>query len=101
MSPGGCHEYYQVVVFPLFLACFFTVANTDVNINTATKQELITGLKNIGPSKAQSIVEFREKFGNFHNIEDLEEVSGIGPATIELNREILTVGEQKNQTTKK
>ncbi|EDN75239.1 DNA uptake protein ComE1, partial [Mannheimia haemolytica PHL213] len=36
--------------------------------------------------KAQAIVDYRTKNGNFKNIEQLAEVSGIGQATVEKNR---------------
>jgi competence protein ComEA len=35
-----------------------------VNINTATKEELST-LKGIGESKAQAIIDYRKKHGDF------------------------------------
>lgn len=55
---------------------------TKVNINTATLKELIT-LSGIGESKAQAILEYRTKNGNFKTLEDLKKVSGIGEAAYE------------------
>lgn len=57
----------------------------QVNINTATAEELAKVLTGIGISKAQKIVEYREKFGAFVSIEQLKEVSGIGQATLDKN----------------
>ncbi len=57
----------------------------QVNINTATAEELTKGLIGIGMSKAQKIIEYREKFGPFISIEQLKEVSGIGQATLDKN----------------
>lgn len=51
--------------------------NAKVNINTAQQTELET-LPGIGPSLAQRIIEYRETNGNFQNIEDLQNVKGIG-----------------------
>ena len=48
-----------------------------ININKATQIELET-LTGIGPSIAEKIIEYREKNGNFKNIEDIKNVSGIG-----------------------
>lgn len=57
----------------------------QVNINTATAEELAKVLTGIGISKAKKIVEYREKFGSFVSIEQLKEVSGIGQATLDKN----------------
>jgi competence protein ComEA len=48
-----------------------------VNINVATAEELQT-LPGIGPSKAETIIAYREENGGFDSIEDLMNVSGIG-----------------------
>ncbi|MFA9489317.1 MULTISPECIES: ComEA family DNA-binding protein [unclassified Mannheimia] len=61
--------------------------NTNVvNINTASTAELQDKLVGIGEKKAQAIVDYRTKNGNFKSIEQLAEVSGIGQATVEKNR---------------
>lgn len=48
-----------------------------VNINTATKEELMT-IKGIGESKADGIIRYREENGNFKTIEDIKNIEGIG-----------------------
>lgn len=53
-----------------------------VNINTAGIEELCT-LKRVGPSLAQKIIDYRTAHGPFKTIEELDNVSGIGPALIE------------------
>lgn len=58
-----------------------------VNINTASADELATLLKGVGKKKAQDIVVYREKHGEFTSADDLIKVKGIGPSTIEKNRE--------------
>ncbi|MDK9865456.1 helix-hairpin-helix domain-containing protein [Staphylococcus equorum] len=52
------------------------------NINSATEEELLT-VPGIGPSKAKSIIEYREQNGAFESIEQLTEVKGIGAKTLE------------------
>lgn len=47
-----------------------------VNINTASKEELMT-LPGIGESKADIIIEYREEHGAFQSIEELMEIQGI------------------------
>ncbi len=48
-----------------------------ININTASLSELIS-LPGIGEKRAQKIISYREKAGNFKNKEDIKKVKGIG-----------------------
>ncbi|CAJ1778320.1 putative protein [Aeromonas hydrophila] len=61
-----------------------------VNLNTANINEL-TALKGIGEKKARAIVDYREKQGKFTTVDQLADVSGIGPATLEANRDMIIV----------
>ena len=69
-----------------------TQANTQmgININRATESELVS-LHGIGSSKAQAIILYREMFGDFKSVDDLQKVKGIGPKTIEKNRARLQI----------
>jgi competence protein ComEA len=58
---------------------------TIVHLNSATVEQL-DGLDGIGPSLAARIVAWRSEHGGFHTIDDLGEVSGIGPARLEALR---------------
>lgn len=60
-----------------------------VNINTATKEELMT-LSGIGETKAEAIISYRKKTP-FKKIEDLKNVSGIGDSTFEEIKSNITV----------
>lgn len=62
-----------------------------ININSATKAELEI-LPGIGPVRAQAILEYRQENGSFDDIEDLQKVPGIGPATFEQLKNLITVG---------
>lgn len=62
--------------------CWAAVAFAAVDINRATVREL-TGLHGIGPAKAQAIVEYRQKNGQFNSTKDLTKVKGIGPKIVE------------------
>lgn len=57
-----------------------------VDINTADAATISAELKGVGLSKAQAIVEYREKHGPFKSPDDLSLVKGIGDRTVELNR---------------
>lgn len=50
--------------------------NAKVNINTATKEELMT-LPGIGESRAEAIIAYREENGSFRSIEDIMKIEGI------------------------
>lgn len=64
--------------------------NIKVNINTATKEELMK-LSNIGESKAEKIIDYRTANGNFNTIEDIKKVSGIGDKLYDSIKENITV----------
>ncbi len=59
------------------------------NINTATAEEL-QALPGIGPTVAQSIIDYRLAHGPFAHIEDIMNVAGIGPATFDNIRDLIT-----------
>lgn len=61
-----------------------------ININKADVATLAT-LPGIGPSKAQSILTYREENGQFQTIDDLKNVSGIGDKTLEKLKDAITV----------
>ncbi|MEL0628361.1 helix-hairpin-helix domain-containing protein [Psychromonas aquatilis] len=54
---------------------------SKIDINTATADQLST-ISGIGTAIAESIVEYREKNGDFSNLTDLTNISGIGSATL-------------------
>jgi competence ComEA-like helix-hairpin-helix protein len=61
-----------------------------IDINTATAAELDT-LPNIGVVLAQAIIDYRVANGAFQTVDELEEVDGIGPATLEDVRPFVTI----------
>ncbi len=77
------------------LAAQSTTQTTAVllNINTATATELEI-LPNIGPTRAQQIVTYRESHGPFQNKQDIMLVSGIGPVIYEELAPFIYVGEE-------
>ena len=53
-----------------------------ININTANKEQLMK-ISGVGKTKAEAIIEHREKNGDFKKKEDITKVKGIGKATFE------------------
>lgn len=64
--------------------------DTRININTASASEL-QRLPGIGPALAARIIEYREAWGPFSTIEDIMEVSGIGPRKFEDIKDLIKV----------
>ncbi len=58
----------------------------EVNINTASSEELATLLLGVGETKAKQIVAYREVHGEFKDADELQQVKGIGQATVDKNR---------------
>lgn len=81
--------YWRAVVISLLL--FPSIVFAAVNINTAGSTELQT-LNGIGPAYAQNIIDYRNDNGAFTTIEEIMNVSGIGPATFEKIKNDITVG---------
>lgn len=67
------------VLLSLFLMAAFLFS--AVNINKANSAQLQT-LNGIGPSKAQEIIKYRKAHGGFKTVDELVNVSGIGPKTV-------------------
>ena len=61
-----------------------------INVNTATPTEL-EELPGVGEVIAQAIVDYRTENGPFASVDQLLDVSGIGDATLENIRELVTV----------
>jgi competence protein ComEA len=69
-------------------------AATPVNVNTADAETIARSLDGIGLSKAKAIVAYREEHGPFKHVDDLGQVKGVGPATLQRNHDaILLSGE--------
>jgi len=71
-----------------------TEVRSQVNINTADAETLALALDGIGMAKAMEIIAYREQNGEFSSIDQLADVRGIGPATIERNRDRIVVSPQ-------
>lgn len=83
-----------LLVIASLMAFSMTPAWATVDINTATVAEL-EAVNGIGPKKAQAIVDYRKKNGAFKSVDDLENVKGLGKASIDKMRADLTVTKAK------
>lgn len=64
--------------------------SNKININTASAEEL-DKLPGIGPSLAKAIIDHRTKNGAFEQIEEINDVKGIGDALFEKIKDQITV----------
>ncbi|HEY32585.1 MAG TPA: ComEA family DNA-binding protein [Dehalococcoidia bacterium] len=64
-----------------------------VNINRA-EAWLLDALPQIGPARAQAIIDYRQENGPFRSIDEITNVEGIGPATYEQIKGLITVADQ-------
>ena len=53
-----------------------------ISLNTATVEQL-DELEGIGPTTAQKILDWRKEHGGFRSVDDLQQISGIGPKRFE------------------
>lgn len=58
-----------------------TALAAPLDVNTASAAEL-EALPGVGPVRAQAIVDHRAAHGPFDDLDDLDDVPGIGPATL-------------------
>lgn len=68
-----------------------TAADGKININTATKEQLMQ-LSGIGATRAEAIIAYRDKQGSFKTCRDLMKVDGIKESVYNKICENITVG---------
>ncbi len=79
-------------VLTLFLALVSSVAfAAGLNVNTATAEQIAEAMNGVGTMKAEAIIKDREMRGPFKSLDEMSRVKGIGIATIDKNRENITV----------
>lgn len=82
---------HQGTYQPMNLQSFAQINEQDkININIATEDELQL-LPGIGPVKAKEIISYRQKNNGFDCVEELLQVEGIGPKSLETLLELICV----------
>jgi competence protein ComEA len=61
--------------------------DVSININTASAEEIADALKGVGLKRAQAIVAWREKNGDFTSLDQLTVIKGIGDSTLAKNQQ--------------
>ena len=75
------------MLIALFMLLVSSFAFADlININTADAETLASGLKGIGPAKAEAIIAYRTQHGGFTSVDELVQVKGVGEKILEQNR---------------
>jgi hypothetical protein len=64
-----------------------------VNVNSATREDLVD-VAGLRPEIADAVLEFRRKRRRITDVQALEELPGVGPATIDQFREVLDFGDK-------
>ena len=82
---------YAAAILLFSLTSYAT--DLEVNVNTASAEEIATVLVGIGVRKAEAIVAYREENGRFESADELQLVKGIGASIVERNIARIRVAE--------
>jgi competence protein ComEA len=85
------------LLLALLIALASQVAGAALNLNTATREELIA-VSGIGPARAQAILDYRAQHGAFKSVDELKSVKGIGAKRLETLRSEFTVAPAQVKT---
>lgn len=94
--PSGCRleisadGSYQV---GLMAGAKLLTLGLALDLNKATALDL-DALPGIGPALAKRIIDYRQRYGPFKKIDDLEQVSGIGPKKLALIKPYVFIEEK-------
>ena len=84
------YRYIPLLIGALLLGS--SVWAEPVDINTSDADVLAEHIVGVGPVLAEAIIAYRAAYGSFQSVEDLLQVTGIGPKVLENNTDNLQVG---------
>lgn len=80
---------FVLVLLSVVFAAQAWAAGIDLNTADSSALESLPG---IGPSKAAAIIQYRTDNGPFKTVDELDNVSGIGPSTLTSVRDLVSIG---------
>lgn len=83
---------FYALSFSLSALSFSAYAAVDLNAASSTELQTVNG---IGPKKAEAIIEYRKKNGQFKSVDELDKVPGFGKATVDKVKKDISVGNTK------
>ncbi len=87
----GLNSFARTVALAAVLSVPVTASAAEtIDLNQASAEELVQ-LDGIGPVYAERIVDYRDENGPFDSVDQLTDVNGIGPKTLDSIREQLDV----------
>lgn len=93
LLPASTQAVAQIPVTSATRTAEPSMAPLSLDINTASAQDF-QKLPNIGPVIAQAIVSYRDSHGAFTALEELQNVTGIGPKTYAAILPFISLGPQ-------
>ena len=86
------NKIMKTTLAAVFVGFSLPVLATQVNLNTASKDELLKGIEGLSEKQADAIIQYREKEGVIVKVPELLNI-GVGRDIIEPNYNKLTVGD--------
>ena len=71
----------------------------EIDLNTANQASL-AALPDVGDARAEAIVEYREQHGPFKDVEEVEQIPGIGEEVFANFKDLVTAGEKEQLSAK-
>jgi len=91
-AAGGASDGADLSQFKLYIPGTGEESPQKINLNQA-EAWLLQALPGIGEVRAQAIIDYRQQKGRFHHINELIKVEGIGTATYEKIKHLITTAE--------